>query len=120
MHTNGSLQKLVRVIFPKVLMEYFNISGWHDGSSKIDIWLEEKNYMERSDYKRGTVISHGFTDEKLIQDFPLRGKPVYLHVRRRRWYDKATGATFSYTYDALTVEGTKLTPEFVAFLKEED
>ncbi len=40
--------------------------------------------MERSDYKSGTVISHGFTDEKVIQDFPLRGKPVYFHVRRRR------------------------------------
>ncbi|WP_442863934.1 ISAon1 family transposase N-terminal region protein, partial [Bacteroides muris (ex Fokt et al. 2023)] len=51
---------------------------------------------------------------------PLRGKPVYLHVRRRRWYDKATGETFSYTYDNLTSEGTKLTSEFVAFLKEED
>ena len=31
------------------------------------------------------MILHGFTDEKVIQDFPLRGKPVYLHVRRRRW-----------------------------------
>ena len=79
-----------------------------------------KHYLERSDYKSGTVISHGFTDEKVIQNFPLRGKPVYLHVRRRRWYDKATGETFSYTYDDLTAEGTKLTPEFVAFLKEED
>lgn len=66
------------------------------------------------------MISHGFTDEKVIQNFPLRGKPVYLHVRRRHWYDKATGETFSYTYDDLTAEGTKLTPEFVAFLKEED
>ena len=50
-----------------------------------------KHYLERSDYKSGTVISHGFTDEKVIQNFPLRGKPVYLHVRRRRWYGKATG-----------------------------
>ncbi|WP_430384524.1 hypothetical protein [Bacteroides caccae] len=31
----------------------------------------------------------------MIQNFPLRGKPVYLHVRRRRWYGKATGKTFS-------------------------
>ena len=51
--------------------------------------------MERSDYKSGTVISHGFTDEKVIQNFPLHGKPVYLHVRRRRWCGKATGKTFS-------------------------
>ena len=106
MNSNRNLDKLLRVIFPEVLMEYFDISGWHDGSDKIEVWLDEKH--------------HGFTDEKVIQDFPLRGKPVYLHVRRRRWYDKATGETFSYTYDDLTAEGTKLTPEFVAFLKEED
>ena len=120
MNSSRTLHKLLRVIFPEVLMEYFEISGWHDDSAKIEVWLDEKNYLERSDYKSGTVISHGFTDEKVIQDFPLRGKPVYLHVRRRRWYDKASGETFSYTYDDLTAEGTKLTPEFVAFLKEED
>ena len=120
MNTNHSLHKLLQVIFPDVLMEYFDISGWHDDAAKIGVWLDEKHYMELSDYKSGTVISHGFTDEKVIQDFPLRGKPVYLHVRCRRWYDKATGETFSYTYDEHTAEGTKLTPEFVAFLKEED
>ena len=92
--------------------------AWRPCKNRSLAWW--KNYLERSDYKSGTVISHGFTDEKVIQDFPLRGKPVYLHVRRRRWYDKATGETFSYTYDDLTAEGTKLTPEFVAFLKEED
>ena len=76
--------------------------------------------MDHSDDKCGTLIAHGVTDEKVIHDFPLRGNPVYLHVRRLRWYDKATGETFSYTYDDLTADGTKLTPEFVAFLKEED
>lgn len=101
-------------------MEYFDISGWHDDSAKIEVWLEEKNYMERSDYKSGTVISHGFTKGKVIQDFPLRGKLVYLHVRCQRQYDKATGETFSYTHNDFTAEETKLTPEFVAFLKEED
>lgn len=120
MNSNRPLHKLLRVVFPEVLMECFEISGWHDDSVKIEVWLDERLYLERSDYKSGSVISHGFTDEKVIQDFPLRGKPVYLHVRRRRWYDKATGETFSYTYDNLTSEGTKLTSEFVAFLKEED
>lgn len=95
MNPNRSLHKLLRIIFSEVLMEYFDIFGWHDDSSKIEVWLDEKNYMERFDYKSGTVISSGFIDEKVIQDFPLRGKPVYLHVRRRRWYGKATGKTFS-------------------------
>ena len=67
MNPNRSLHKLLRIIFSEVLMEYFDISGWHDDSSKIEVWLDEKNYMERFDYKNGTVISSGFIDEKVIQ-----------------------------------------------------
>lgn len=95
MNPNRSLHKLLRIIFSEVLMEYFDISGWHDDSLKIEVWLDEKNYMEHSDYKSSNVIFHGFTDEKVIQDFSLCGKPVYLHIGLRHWYDKATGATFS-------------------------
>ena len=69
MNPNRSLHKLLRIIFSEVLMEYFDISGWHDDSLKIEVWLDEKNYMERFDYKSGTVISSGFIDEKVIQDF---------------------------------------------------
>ena len=41
--------------------------------------------MSREDYKKGTVRPYGFTDYKTIQDFPIRGRGVYLHVRRRKW-----------------------------------
>ena len=34
MNPNRSLHKLLRIIFSEVLMEYFDISGWHDDSSK--------------------------------------------------------------------------------------
>ncbi len=43
MNPNRSLHKLLRIIFSEVLMEYFDISGWHDDSSKIEVWLDEKN-----------------------------------------------------------------------------
>ena len=66
----------------------------------------------------GTVSSYGFTSERVIQDFPLRGKAVYLHVRRRKWRDSSNGEIFTYSYDDLTAEGSKLSPEFVSFLKE--
>lgn len=105
MPSNRNLHKLLRVVFPEVLMEYFEISGWHDDSVKIEVWLDEKNYMERSDYKSGTVISHGFTEKKVIQDFPLRGKLVYLHVRCRRWYDKVPGKRFPIPTMILRLKG---------------
>ena len=56
MNSSRTLHKLLRVIFPEVLMEYFEISGWHDDSAKIEVWLDEKNYLERSDYKTSPLV----------------------------------------------------------------
>ena len=112
MHPNHTLHKLLRVIFPEILMEHFEISVGMTTPSKSKSGLMKRCYLESSDYKSGSVIAHGFTDEKIIQYFPFRGKLVYPHVRRRRRYDKANRETFSYTYDDLTAEGKKLTPEF--------
>ncbi len=48
MPSNRNPHKLLRVrLPPEVLMEYFEISGWHDDSVKIEVWLDEKHYMER-------------------------------------------------------------------------
>ena len=65
MNPNRSLHKLLRIIFSEVLMEYFDISGWHDDSSKIEVWLDEKNYMERFD---GSVVILGGL---IFVNFPL-------------------------------------------------
>lgn len=108
--------KIMQLVLPKVLVEYFTIVDMRSQADKIEFWLDEKEYMEREDYKKGTIRSYGFTQSKTIQDFPLRGKPVFLHVRRRRWRDSSTGEIFSYSYDDLTVEGSKLTSEFGTYV----
>ena len=36
--SNRNLHKLLRVIFPEVLMEYFEISCWHDDFMKNTTW----------------------------------------------------------------------------------
>ena len=59
MPSNRNSHKLLRVIFPEVLMEYFGSPAGMTTLSKLKFGLM-KNYMERSDYKSGTVISHGF------------------------------------------------------------
>ena len=58
MNPNRSLHKLLRIIFSEVLMEYFDISGWHDDSSKIEVWLDEKNYMERFEGQRIFLVGN--------------------------------------------------------------
>ncbi len=61
--------------------------------------------------------SKGFTEQSVIQDFPLRGKPVYLHIRRRKWLEKDTGKVITNSYD-VTHLGAQITAEFAAFLKD--
>ena len=65
-------------------MEYFEISGWHDDSVKIEVWLDEKHFPERSG------LSSSW-------------QPVYLHVRRRRWYDWQSYLKRFPVFQALTV-----------------
>ena len=52
-----------------------------------------------------------------VQDFPIRGKAVYLRIKRRRWEDPSTGMTYSRDWN-LVASGTRITAEFGAFLKE--
>ena len=111
--------QVLKTIFPDVITENFEVVKCEESSDHIDYWLDERGYMSREDYKKGTVREYGFTDERVIQDFPIRGKAVYLHVRRRKWRDSADGSIFTYDYE-LAEEGSRLTPEFVDFLKGTD
>lgn len=111
--------QVLQTVFPEVITENFDFTDYRESEGRLDYWLEEREYMSSEDRRKGTVRSHGFTEESVIQDFPIRGKAVYLHVKRRRWIDRSDGSTFVYDYE-LTEEGSRLTPEFVAFLKGTD
>ena len=88
--------QLLRCIFPDVLADNFDVVDIHESVSQFDFWLDERNFMEKSDHKLGTVSSYSFTSERVIQDFPLCGKAVYLHVCRRKWRDSSNGEIFTY------------------------
>ena len=112
--------QVLRTVFPEVITDNFEFTDYIEKADRLEYWLDEREYMSREDYKKGTVRPYGFTEYKTIQDFPIRGRSVYLHVRRRKWIDRSTGEIFTYDFDGLTESGSKLSPEFVAFLKEED
>ncbi|MDD7888337.1 transposase, partial [Flavivirga sp. 57AJ16] len=52
-----------------------------------------------------------------VQDFPIRGKNVYLHITRRRWHNQTTNKVITRDWD-LVAKGTRITSEFATFLKE--
>lgn len=112
--------EVLKTVFPELITDNFEFIAYKESDTILEYWLDEREYMSREDYKRGCVHPYGFTECRTIQDFPIRGHAVYFHVRRRKWLDRSTGEIFTYTYDNLSEAGSKLCPEFVSFLKEEN
>ena len=108
--------KLLRAILPDVLIDNFEVVNFEKTDSRFDIYLDEKKVQMREDKENSSVISHGFGEYRVIQDFPIRGRATYLHVRKRKWLDKDT----SYEWELSEYDETRLNAEFVAFLKEGD
>ena len=101
-------------------MDNFDITDVNKTDDRFDIWMEERNEQLYEDKYNLDIISNGFGEYHVIRDFPLRGRPTYIHIRKRKWLDKSTGEIFSYDWDLSEYDGTRLNAEFVAFLKEGD
>lgn len=114
------LEQLLRAILPDVLIDNFDIAGFEKSSDRFDIYLDEKKVQLREDKCNSDIIAYGFGEYHVIQDYPIRGRATYLHVRKRKWFDKSSGEIFSYDWDLSEFDGTRLNAEFVAFLKEGD
>jgi len=103
-------------------MEYFEITKFEilcGVPLKKEYWLidfEEKNELPKG-YDATEYESKGFMDGKLIQDFPLRGRGVYLRIRKRRWRHKETGAIIKRDFSFIA-DGSKFTQELSDFLKD--
>ena len=87
METNG-----YRLLLPEGTLDYFDI---------VDVKETE---------------SKGFYDPVVVQDFPLRGKKVFLNIRRRRWILKSDNSYISRNW-RMVAAGTRLTQDFASFLK---
>ncbi len=72
-----------------MLVEHFELVTSQQLSGKLNLYFEEKKGVTEELNSR-QLISKGFHNEVIIQNFPLRGKHVSLHVKRRRWTDKQT------------------------------
>ncbi len=82
---------LLRAILPDVLIDNFDVDDFSKTDSRFDIYLSEKKILNSADRWNRDVISYGFGDYKTIQDFPIRGRATYLHVRQRKRLDRSGG-----------------------------
>jgi len=106
------------MILPESICEYFELTKLHkdDQREVMDLYLQEINSIP-FEYATNKLTSKGFFEEVTIQDFPLRGYKVFLHVKRRRWLNEDTGQVVFRNWDVIA-KGTRITKDFAAFLKE--
>ena len=104
-----------RLLLPEGTLDYFIISDVKESSTEIVIYLEEKNEVP-DEYSKMKMESKGFYDPVVVQDFPVRGKKLFLNIRRRRWIVKEDGRYVSRNWK-LVAEGSRMTHEFAFFLK---
>ena len=112
----------ISFFLPAEILEHFTITKieeFDEKSSKgklLRIELEEKNIIPPN-YDSSQYEAKDYYPVKLIQDFPVRGKAVYLAIKRRRWRHKENKNYVIYNDYTLIAEGSKLTQELSDFLK---
>ena len=63
------------------------------------------------------LIPNSRYEESIVRDYPVRGRKMSFHIKRRRWVEVETGKSVSRRWD-LVAEGTRFSKEFAAFLKD--
>jgi len=107
--------ELVQFVLPQGVLDYFSISNIVKNEASISINLQENNVIPE-EYTNDKLSSKGFYEEIKVQDFPIRGKNVYLLIKRRRWLNETTGDIVMRDWE-LVAKGTRMTQEFASFLK---
>jgi hypothetical protein len=115
-------KEMLDMFFPSELIEYFSIKEHlilGDVATKTEylrILFEEKNELPEG-YNADEYESKGFSRSKTIQDFPIRGRAVYIVLHKRRWRHKKTKKIIQRDFSFIC-QGAKFTSELSDFLKD--
>ena len=113
---------LLSSFLPESFLDHFDLVSTKElgiietKKMEFELHLDEKNQLpegiDKADYE-----SKGFLPATRVQDFPIRGKAVYLVIRRRRWRHKTEKNNEVSNDYRFIAEGARLTQELSDFLK---
>ena len=113
----------VSLFLPEGILDYFDID-YHSTfcylktrEEGILIHLSEKNIIP-FEYDSSEYESKGFMPSVQVQDFPIRGKLLYLSIRKRRWRKKTNKNEVICNDFKFLTAGTHMTADLSAFLKD--
>ena len=79
--------EILKLLLPEFLVDHFDIVKFAEVNKILHIYFEEKSSIPQ-EFSTLMLQSKEFLPEITVDDFPLRGKSVKLHIKRRRWTDK--------------------------------
>jgi len=109
-----SFLPLIQFLLPEFILENFELTSIDRPDGVFHVYIEEKN---ADDPERKNLRSKGFFPTITVQDFPIRGHQVFLHIKRRRWLNTQSGKVVYRDWTQVG-KGTRMTSEFAAFLKD--
>ena len=117
---------LISLFLPEGILDYFDITDYERTNSnlktydkRLTIFLTEKKVIPEQ-YKEATYKASGFMEPRVIEDYPIRNMLVSLSIKRRRWDVTVDNHIIKINRDWNTIvtQGTRISTEFAAFLKE--
>lgn len=117
---------LISLFLPAGILDYFDITGFEKTDSnlktyskRLTIFLSEKKVVP-DEYKEEVYKASGFMEPRVIDDYPIRDMLVSLSIKRRRWDVTINNEVVKISRDWNTIitQGTRISTEFAAFLKE--
>ncbi len=51
--------QVLKTIFPDIITDNFEFVDFQESETRLDYWLDERGYLSREDYKKGTVREYG-------------------------------------------------------------
>ena len=107
---------LLELFLPEFILEHFDLKNVRKEGDIYHLELEEMNTPPQQ-FASDSLLSKGFFPSITVQDFPIRGRKVFMHIKRRRWLNQQTGKVVYRGWTEVAT-GTRVTSEFAAFLKE--
>jgi hypothetical protein len=77
---DDSFKSLLPLLLPDGLLVYFTLSNHNFDEETLHIYLEEKNVIP-DEHAGQKILSKGFFESVTIQDIPIRGRNLFLHLK---------------------------------------
>lgn len=110
-------KEFLRLIAPEDILKSFELKEIKDNSKYTELIFEEKKDLVPKGLEGKESVLDGYCNPISLLSYPLKGKPTYLVIKRRRWKQKGGENHYSNAY-YFNHPGIKATKEFAVFLKE--